>query len=452
MGRAGTFIAKATVAAGTLAVVLVVLVFIARLSPLQTLFEQEEPPPESPAAAVDPGYLFGRVTMGSGAIYEGRLRWGGDQEAFWGDYFNGVKLDNPWAALLPPEQLRKESRPISIFGIELMKRDEEIDVGRQFMARFGDITRIEGIGRIVRVTLKSGTVVDLDYFESHDLADGVRVWDSSHGVTDLGQGDLDFGPRAISTIDLLPAPPSGAAATRLHGAVRARHGSFTGFIQWNRKEGSGADELKGHTADGDVRLPFDTIASITRQSNSTSLVKLLDGREIVLTDSREAGEHLGIYVDDRRYGRVLISWDAFEGLEFSSGGHSPAYTDFPAGSPLIGSVTTRMGRQSVGRLVYDLDESETTETLDISSQGVTYNIPFGMIASIGFPNPGVDGAGRVKVTLHNGEALEVDRAGDVGEGNAGMLIFIGGSKQPEYVRWPEIQQIRFDRPPAMYPP
>jgi hypothetical protein len=32
-----------------------------------------------------------------------------------------------------------------------------------------------------------------------------------------------------------------------------------------------------------------------------------------------------------------------------------------------------------------------------------------------------------------------------------MLIFVDGPK-PEYVRWTEIKQIDFDRPPEMYPP
>src|SRR5437868_7033586 len=51
-----------------------------------------------PAAETDPGFLYGRITTVDGATYEGRLRWGGDQEAFWGDYFNGSKDKNPWLA------------------------------------------------------------------------------------------------------------------------------------------------------------------------------------------------------------------------------------------------------------------------------------------------------------------------------------------------------------------
>ena len=150
----------------------------------------------------------------------------------------------------------------------------------------------------------------------------------------------------------------------------------------------GSDELDGHTADGELSLRFDTIRSIARRSRDSSLVTLLGGREVVLSGTGDIGHgNRGIYVDDRRYGRVLISWDAFERVDFSPGGSGPAYGDFPPGRPLTGGVTTRAGRRLAGRLVYDLDESETTETLDAPFQGVDYTIPFGLIASIVPPGP-----------------------------------------------------------------
>jgi hypothetical protein len=198
---------------------------------------------------------------------------------------------------------------------------------------------------------------------------------------------------------------------------------------------------------------FDTIRSIERRSPDGALVTLLDGREILLSGSREVGpDNRGIYVDDRRYGRVLISWDAFERIDFSdpgSGGSGPAYSDFPPGRPLTGSVTTRAGRSLAGRLVYDLDESETTETLDAPAQGVDYTIPFGRIASIVPVEPDARGA---KVVLHGGEELRLERSGDVGQRHGGVLVFTRGRERPEYVRWEEVQRIDLDRPAAMRPP
>jgi hypothetical protein len=393
------------------------------------------------------GFLYGRITTLDGATYEGRLRWGGDEEAFWGDYFNGSKDENPWVAHVPLEQLPRERRPIEIFGFEIAHRERQIDLGRFFMARFGDIARIEARGVDVRVTLKSGTVFDLDRFSASDFDDGVRVWDGKRGVVDLGS-------LRIRTIELLPTPSLGAAPYRLHGTVRTGHGDFTGFVQWDREECVGPDELDGRTAEGELSLRFDTIRSIARRSRDSAQVTLLDGREIVLSDTREVGHgNRGIYVDDRRYGRVLISWDAFERVDFSPGGSGPAYGDFPPGRPLTGSVTTRAGGRLTGRLVYDLDESESIETLDAPSQGVDYTIPFGMIASIALPGREERGARRARVTLHNGEEPQLERTGDLGEGNAGMLIFVDGQHRPEYVPWTDVEQIDFDRPPAaMYPP
>ena len=320
---------------------------------------------------------------------------------------------------------------------------------RPYMARFGDITRIEMLGRNVRVTLKSGTVFDADWYSSNDLDDGVRVWDSKRGVQDLGA-------RRIRAIDFLPAATAGDIPQRLHGTVRTGQGDFTGFIQWNRNKGIGTDELSGRAAEGKLSLRFDTLRSIARKSSDSSLVTLLDGREIVLSGSRETGQdNLGIYVDDQRYGRVLISWGTFERLDFSDFSRSdsgPVYGDFPPGHPLTGSVTTRDGRQLAGRLVYDLDESETTETLDAPSQGVTYTIPFGLIASIMLPDREERGTQRAKVTLVNGEELQLECRGDLGEANGGMLIFVEGNQRPDYVLWTDIERINFQRPPSMYPP
>jgi len=391
------------------------------------------------------GFIYGLVTEVDGTIYEGRLRWGGDEEAFWGDYFNGAKEENPWLAYVSPESL-EERRPIEIFGIEIAHRNSRLDTVRPFMARFGDIARIEARGRKLSVTLKSGTVFNLDRFGADDLADGLRVWDTRRGVVDLDEW-------GIRSIELLPTSHLSTAPDRLRGTVRTRHGNFTGFIQWNREEGVATDELDGHSSKGELSIRFDTIRSIAKNSANGSLVTLLDGREIVLSGTRETGlDHRGLYVDDPRYGRVLISWEAFERVDFSPGGDSPAFEDFPPGQPLTGTVTTNAGHRLTGRLVYDLDESETTETLDAPYQDVNYTIPFGMIASVELPGSRGRDIQAARVILHGGEELQLARQGDLGDRNAGMLVFVDDRTHPEYLHWAEIKKIDFDRPKTMYPP
>ena len=438
---------RATVAGGVFVAASVLLVFA--LVVTYPDVERDVEPAAAPAPAIDPstpsaagtaaqvhpGFLYGRITDVDGATFEGRLRWGRDQEAFWGDYFNGAKADNPWAVHAPADR----RSPFEIFGIEIGERDGQIRFGRQFLARFGDIARIEAHLRDVQVTLRSGTTFELDRSAAGDIDDGVRVWDSRRGVVDLDA-------RRIRTIQLLPTAPLVDAPDRLHGTVRTRQGGdFTGFIQWNRQDSVGADELDGRTADDELRLRYDSIRSITRNSNDSSLVTLLDGREVVLSDTREVGDgNLGIYVDDGRYGRVLISWDAFERVDFSPGPSGPGYVDFPPGRPLAGTVVTRAGRRLAGRLVFDFDESETTETLDASLQGVDYNIPFTLIASIVPRGREGRGAGRATVILRDGEELRLERTGDLGERNAGMLVFVDGRERPEYVPWTDVEQIDLD--------
>ena len=392
-------------------------------------------------AEAHPGFLYGRITTVDGATFEGRLRWGRGEEAFWGDYFNGARKENQWAAHVPAERLPTERRPFEIFGVQFGGREQPANLGRLFMVRFGDIARIEARGRdVVRVILKSGSEVDLARFEASDFDDGVRVWDASGRVVDLDS-------LRIRTIELLPTQPIADAPARLHGTVRTPGGEFTGFVQWDREKGIASDALEV-TSEGKQSVRFDTIRSIERRSPESTVVTLRDGREIDLSGTGNRGT----YVDDPRYGRVLVSWDAFERIDFTFAGSGPAYDQFPPGHPLTGSVTTRSGERFAGRLVYDLDESETTETLDAPAGGVDYTILFGLVASI-FPSAGEGpGAERVTVTLHGGEELQLERSGDLGERNAGMLIFVEGRDRPEYVRWSEVDRIDFDRPPAMYPP
>src|SRR5688500_11692064 len=76
--------------------------------------------PATPAVTAEEAhqsFLYGRITTVDGVTYEGRLRWGSGEEAFWGNYFNGAKKANPWVAHVPPERLPKERRPIEIFGL-----------------------------------------------------------------------------------------------------------------------------------------------------------------------------------------------------------------------------------------------------------------------------------------------------------------------------------------------
>jgi len=430
--RAG--IAGAAIAIGLFAVIV----------SIRVIDVDPQPVPADPAtvevADVHAGCLYGRVTTLDGGILEGRLRFGGDEEAFWTDAFNGVKDANPWADHVPEERRPREERTVGLFGLTIARRRVAVDLSRPFMARFGDIARIEARGADVVVTLKSGTAFELDRMDASDFDDGVRVWDVRGGMVDLDSVQ-------VRTIEFLPTPAHGDAPARLHGVVRTSEGRFAGPVQWNRDAGVVTDVLRGRTDDGDVALAFERVRSIVRDGDDRCRVTKSDGSELGLSGTRDVGRgNRGVDVDDPRYGRVRIAWGAFERVDLVPGGPGPAYGDFPPGRPLTGRVTTRDGRTLAGRLVYDLDESETTETLDAPSGGVDYIVPFGRIVSIAIPGPDDVDSARVAVTLDGGETVRLERSGDLGPANAGVLVFREGSPRPEYVAWADVARVEFGRP------
>jgi len=379
-----------------------------------------------------PGLLYGRVAASDGTVYEGRLRWGSDQEALWVGYFNGYKDENPWIAYAPTER-----RSVGILGMRIASWEGEANGRRPFMARLGDMTRVERSGRDLLVTLKSGSEFVLDRMAADDFGGGMRVWDEAAGTIDLREMD-------VRSVEFLPAPEIGEAPRPLYGTVYTTHGELTGLIEWNRAQSLTSDELLGLTSGVALILPFDTIRSIAPRAEGGATVALVDGTEVVLEGTRDVDDdNLGTYVDDPRYGRVSVSWDALERVEFSPVDGAPSYDDFPAGRLLFGSVTNRSGDRFEGRLVYDLDESETTETLDAPIEGLNYTIPFGLIEAIVFTRPS-QSAGYATVTLRTGEELRLELTGDLSPDNTGVLVLSEDGGEPKWVPWGDVARIDLD--------
>lgn len=413
-------------------VVLVGIALVGAFSFFRTVSPEPAPSPLTfPQPGSHPSFIHGRVTTHDGRNYEGRLRWGTREEAFWGHYFNGTKKENPWVAHVPEDRL-VERVPVRVLGLDVGSRARKLDLERPFMVRFGDIRRIEATRTDLRVTLKSGTTFDLDLFAADDLADGVRVWTDA-GVVDLPE-------RRIRSIELAPAPDKGPAPDRLFGTVHTAHGRFTGFLQWNREACLGTDHLAG--PDGPPGPRFDRIRSIEKRSPASAAIVLADGSEMIVTDTRDVGErNRGVFVDDPRVGGVLVSWKAIERVDLGDGGSGPGYDDFPEGRPLTGLVLTRDGSSLAGRLVFDLDESETTETLDAPGAGVDHRIPFERIVSI---ERNLEDT-TARVTLTNGEALTLEAQGDLGPGNLGLLVF-DEEGTSAHVPWAEVVRIELREP------
>lgn len=384
------------------------------------------------AASGTEGFLYGEVETRSGNTYVGRLRWG-KEEAFWGDHFNSSKENRPFAEDAPGDHRRREG--IEIFGVEIGVRWSDHDGGRQFIAPFGSLEKLEISGREEFVaTMKGGTEIELDG-GSNDVGATVRVWDDSLGEIGIDWDEIDrvvFRPT--------PADLDVDGVHRLYGIVRTDdERTFTGWIQWDKDECLSTDELDGKTRDGNLAIEFGRIRSIERRSRSSSRVTLLDGRELVLDGTNDVNDdNRGIFVEDPRWGRVLVNWDAFDRIDFeipkSSG---PAYSDYPPGEPLRGTVEIRRGEKHSGRIVWDLDEEETWELLNGEWRDVEYSIPFWMIAAI---EP--RGHSSSRVILRNGEEIELEDSADVDDGNAGIAIVDDG--RTTYLEWDDLERVQFE--------
>ncbi len=375
------------------------------------------------------GLIYGTVETDSGNEYTGLLRWG-TEEAAWGDLFNSTKDDLPYLEKMSKESRRKSK--IKILGVTVGYRWESSSSGRSFISRFGDIKEIiPGRGEKFDLVMQSGTQYSMEG-GSNDIGAKITVTDRS-----LGEVQLDW--KKIDRIVFKPTPRGiDTEAYRLYGVVTTDHGKFEGYVQWDVQECLSVDKLDGDTDDGDVSIEMGRVRSIEKHNRSGSYVGLKDGRRMLLEDSNDVDSDLrGIFVDDDRFGRVKISWDAFEKIEFRETGKSgAAYGEF-GGGPIEGTVVDYEGRRFSGHLVFDLDETETWELVNGDLHDVEYNIPFSKIRTIA-PGP----RDTSTITLISGDTVELSDGQDVSERNAGVVVLRDNGREA-YVRWDEIERIDF---------
>jgi hypothetical protein len=384
------------------------------------------------------GFIYGKVMTESGKEYRGFLRWG-SEEAFWDDLFHSSKEDLPYLEEYEDEVRRssrreRKKKSYKVFGYEL-KVNHNIGYGsgsRVFICRFGQIKEIEVIGDSARLLMKSGEHVDVSGY-ANDVGGTVQVKDD-----ELGEVNLHWD--RIERIEFMAAPRGAdPGVERLYGKLSTRYGDFEGFVQWDKQECLSIDELDGEGEDGDISIPMGKIESIERHGRRGSQVTLKSGRELHLRNSNDVDhDNRGIMIEDPRFGRVVVFWDEFDRLQFTSTKSSgKGYKDYKGSERLSGTVTDIDGDKHQGRLVFDLDETQGWEMLNGSQSDMEYNIPFRMIRSI-------EPRGRrgSLIKLIDGQELDLEDAQDVSENNDGVLILDGGKGYDgTYISWDEIELI-----------
>jgi hypothetical protein len=389
----------------------------------------------APSVGATDGFIHGTVTTSSGNTYTGLLRWG-NEEAFWDDLFHSSKVELPYISYADEAEDRGERRQRwwHALGREL-KASVSDGSSRLFIARFGDIARIEVTGSDrAEVTMKGGTTVAVDGY-SNDVGGTITVRDPA-------VGEIEVPWKKIDSIVFSATPdtvePEGF---RLQGTVTTSSGEFDGFIQWDVQECLSFDELDGDSEDGRLAIQMGTIHSIERRSGRSSTVVLKDGRTLVLDGTNDVNSsNRGIMVEDHRYGRVKIPWREFERLELREPqGSGRAYDDYAEGSPLRAVVVDSGGTRHQGRIAFDLDETESWEMLNGSADDIEYNIPFERIAAV---EP--RGRSAATVLLRTGEELRLEDGQDVTDSNDGVVVIQVEASGPHYIPWDEISRIELE--------
>ena len=394
---------------------------------------------DSAASEQNNGFIYGRVTTETGNEYTGFLRWG-DEEAFWDDLFHSTKEDLTYMDFVDEDEDRKRTHKkenwFFIFKWIVNIRDDNWGPSRIFISRFGDIAEIRPYGdNGAEVHMRNGETYDVSGY-SNDVSDAVHVIDESLGEIDLRWDRID-------TIEFKPAPRNAKPGVwRLYAEVKTDAGDFEGFIQWDKQECLNTDLLDGDTEDGDVSIPMGRITAIERRGRSGSLVELQDGRKLRLRGSNDVNhENRGIMVEDPRYGRVTVSWDAFDRADFRKPDDSGrGYDEFKDTGRLSGTVTDRDGNTFSGLVVFDLDESEGWEILNGSHRDIEFDIPLNLVASIAPYGPDES-----EVVLRNGEKLTLEDSQDVSDRNDGVLVFEEEDKDPVFIEWEDVELIRFEQ-------
>lgn len=392
--------------------------------------------------------MYGKVTTVSGDKYTGAIRWGTDNsqkaEVFWVELFNGTKTSNDFLRFLSKSEVQELSGKeegnswLNLdLGVLSIWEDKFSRTQHEFKSRFGDIKSIEPLRRDrAKVTLKNGAVLEITGGNSEDLGGSI-------GVLDFELGEVKLSWARVEKVEFM-ATPKGYEETfgqPIYGIVNAgRKGTFKGLIEWDSDERFMDEILDGKDRDGDKKVPFRSIQKIEKNRNGVDLT-LRSGRTLYLTGSNDVNDgNRGILIHDPEVGQVKVPWRDFIDLEINDDESlGMSYDDFPVSKGINATVITIQGDEFKGLLAFDLDEAWEFEVLDANDDKVEYQIPFRNIKSITPKNYNYS-----MVELKNGERLLLGDHRDVSSENAGVLVFVSKSGDPQYIRWSKVDQIIFD--------
>lgn len=204
-------------------------------------------------------------------------------------------------------------------------------------------------------------------------------------------------------------------------------------ISWTEDE-----KVDGHRRFG---IRIGRLRSIRRRSRNSAVLELKDGTRIRVSGSGTdiGSANRGVVIDDQDVGRIVVDWSDFEKAVLSQEPAGEVYgqDDWR----LYGTVTAWDGREFRGFIMWDNDESLSSDILDGESRGEEMEIPFSKIGAIERKS-----SSSAMVELTSGKKLRLRDSNDVNDENRGIVV-----KIPHYgkitMEWNDFERVVFDRPP-----
>lgn len=238
------------------------------------------------------------------------------------------------------------------------------------------------------------------------------------------------------------APPTGAGP--IYGRVRTVDGrDITGFIRWDRNEGSWTDildaaKVRWHGRETVSGIRFGQIRAIQVQGPHYGLLTLRSGQRVEMAGlTSDLGEGVrGIVVTAPGGSRTELCWDEVDFVEFLP---APQGVRPPA-ARLYGTLTTRSGQTFTGRVGWNMDDISPSDLLGGSGHG-NRQISFGAIRRIVR-----DGPDAARVVLRSGKQITLRGTPDVGNANDGITVSDADLGQVR-VDWRDFDNVTFSSPP-----
>ena len=371
------------------------------------------------------GELYGTIRTTGGETLTGPIRWD-NNENFWDDRLDTGK----------DKQARadgdKRSFSFSLFGLKIGGDDS--GSAFSFSIPFGHLKTIEPLpGRKAQLTLKSGEVITV--VAKNDLGHGLR----SVIVDDAKKGRVKLGWGSLERVEFKQNPGEGRDHERLFGKVVTEHGTFEGFVVWDRDESLIEDVLDGYDGSADREIEFGRIRSIAPLERGGCKVTLKDGSAMELhgTNDVDHGQR-GVAVLVEGVGSVEVDWEELEIVEFRDPPASRKYATFDGGRRVKGRVTMDDGRTFAGAIEWDEDEVYTWESLDGEFEEIDYVVTLGNVSVI----KRVDSHSS-EIQLRNGDVLTLSGTNDVDDSNRGLYI-TGPDGTETSISWNEVKQVVFE--------